>query len=88
LLDRLLGRMSTDDFGVVDLMAGKDKLALYYSLPLLLPKAALDIARADVSDGRKTAEDIALEAGMPLGLVRLMLNSEWDTLNGHLEATC
>jgi hypothetical protein len=88
LLDRLLGRMSTDDFGIVDLMASKDKLALYYSLPLLLPKAALDIARADVSEGRKTAEDIALEVGMPLGLVRLMLNSEWDTLNGHLEATC
>jgi hypothetical protein len=88
LLDRLLGRMSTDDFGIVDLMAGKDKLALYYSLPLLLPKAALDIARAEVSEGRKMTEDIALEAGMPLGLVRLMLNSEWDTLNGHLEATC
>lgn len=88
LLDRLLGRMSTDDFGVVDLMAGKDKLALYYSLPLLLPKAALELARADVAAGRKTADQVASDAGMPLGLVEMMLNAEWDTLNGHLEASC
>ena len=85
LLDRLLGRMSTDDFGVVDLMASKDKLALYYSLPLLMPKAALEAARRDIAEKRKTPADVAAQAGMPLGLTLLMLNSEWDTLNGQLE---
>lgn len=88
LLDRLLGRMSTDDFGLADLMAGKDKLALYYCLPLLLPKAALNIARADVEAGTRTPKQVAKDAGMPLGLVLMMLNPEWDTLNGHLEAIC
>lgn len=88
LLDRLLGRMSTDDFSVADLMAGKDKLALYHCLPLLLPKAALLIARADIEAGRRTVEQVAKAAGMPIGLVRMMLNPEWDTLNGHLEAIC
>lgn len=86
LIDRLLGRMSTDDFGIVDLMASKDKLALYYCLPLLLPKAALDQARAEVNSGRKTPADVAVDANMPVGLVKLMLNIQWDTLNGQLEA--
>jgi len=86
LLDRLLGRMSTDDLGLVDLMASKDKLALYYCLPLLLPKAALDQARAEVDAGRMTAKEVAAIAIMPVGLVRLMLNVQWDTLNGQLEA--
>lgn len=86
LLDRLLGRMSTDDFGIVDLMASKDKLALYYCLPLLLPKAALDQARSEVDSGRMTAEEVAKIAMMPTGLVQLMLNIQWDTLNGQLEA--
>jgi hypothetical protein len=88
LLDRLLGRMATDDFGVVDLMAHKDKLALYVSLPLLLPKAALEQARKDVASSIRSVEQVASEAGMPIGLVRFMLNPEWDTLNGHLEEIC
>jgi hypothetical protein len=84
LIGRLLSRLSTDDFGVVDLMASKDKLALYYCLPLLLPKAALLVARDAVKAGTLTVKKVAEDACMPIGLVRLMLNEEWDTLNGHL----
>lgn len=87
-LDKLLGPLSNDSYGVTDIMASKDRLALYQCLPLLLPKAALEIARSAVSNGEKTTEEIAEWAGMPLDLVTLMLDQQWDTLNGALEAMC
>jgi len=83
-LDKLLGPLSTDDFGVADFMAAKDKVALYQYLPLLLPKAALQVARKAVEDGLKTPEEIADWAKMPMNLVQLMLQKEWDTINGAL----
>lgn len=85
LIDRLLGRLSSDDVGLSDLMAGKDKLALYMGLPLLLPKAALLQAREACNAGTATIADIARDAVMPEELVELMLDEEWDTLNGKLE---
>lgn len=83
-LDKLLGPLSTDDFGVADFMAAKDKVALYQSLPLLLPKAALQIARQAVREGEKTADEVAEWARIPVILVRMMLEDEWDTINGAL----
>lgn len=83
-LDKLLGPMTTDDFGLADFMAAKDKVALYQCLPLLFPKAALRIAREEVEAGRKTPEEVADWAKMPVNLVRLMLNKAWDTINGAL----
>lgn len=86
LIDRLLSRFSSDEVGKADLMASKDKLALYMCLPLLLPKAALLQARAAVASGAKTEEEIASAASMPLDLVRLMLDEEWDSLNGRVQS--
>lgn len=83
-LDKLLGPMSTDDFGLADFMAAKDKIATYQCLPLLMPKAALDIARQAVAEGVKTPEDVADWAGIPLRFVMLMLDEQWETLNGAL----
>lgn len=83
-LDKLLGPHSTDDFGLADFMAAKDKFALYQCLPLLLPKAALKIAREAVEKNQKTPAEIAVWARLPINIVNLMLNKEWDTLNGML----
>jgi len=84
LLDKLVGPLSSEDYGFADLQAAKDRLALYQCLPLLLPKAYLDIARKAVEAGHKTPEDIAAEAVIPLRFVILMLSDEWETLNGAL----
>ena len=83
-LDKLLGPMSTDDFGLADFMASKDKMATYQCLPLLMPHAALQVARQAVHDGRKTPEEIAEWAKIPVRFVRLMLAEHWETLNGAL----
>mgnify|MGYP006870081088 CR=1 FL=1 len=83
---RLLGPFSSDDLGLADLMAGKDKLAVYMCLPLLLPKAALRFLRQEVKAGRLTSTEAAEIACMPLDLVVLMLDENWDSVNGALEA--
>jgi hypothetical protein len=86
LIERLLGPFSSDNIGLADLMAGKDKLALYMCLPLLLPKTALQHLRQEVREGRKDANSVAALACMPVELVTMMLADNWDTLNGALEA--
>ncbi len=86
LIERLVGPFSSDSLGLADLMAGKDKLALYMCLPLLLPKAALQHLRKEVRAGKMTAVEAAKLACMPVELVTMMLADNWDTLNGALEA--
>lgn len=85
LLEKLVGPLSTEDYGFADLQAAKDRIALYQALPLLLPKAYLDTARRAVADGLRTPQDVASEAVMPLRFVTLMLSSDWETINGALE---
>lgn len=83
-LDKLLGPLSTDDFGLADFMAAKDKVAMYQCLPLLMPKAALEVARGAVDSGEKSPAEVAEWAKLPERLVRFMLLKEWDTINGAL----
>lgn len=83
-LDKLLGPMSTEDFGLADFMAIKDKVATYQCLPLLMPRAALQAARQAVESGQKTPQEIADWAKIPLLFVNLMLAEHWETLNGAL----
>lgn len=83
-LDKLLGPLTTDDLGLADYMAAKDKVAVYMCFPLLLPKAALQVARQAVKDGLKTHEEIADWAKVPLNVVKLMLEDDWETVNGAL----
>ena len=84
LLDRLVGPLSSEDYGLVDLQAAKDRLALYQSLPLLMPKAARDVARQALKDGTHTIDEIADWACMPRELVALVLSDEWVPLNGAM----
>ncbi|MEZ5752286.1 MAG: hypothetical protein R3D60_10075 [Paracoccaceae bacterium] len=83
-MDKLLGPLTTEDFGLADYMASKDKLAVYMCLPLLFPKAALQVAREAVKDRSRTPEEIAEWAKLPLRLVNLMIQEDWDTINGLL----
>lgn len=85
LLDKLVGPLSSEDYGLADLQAAMDRLALYQSLPLLMPRAALDEARQAVKKGSKTPDDIAEWSCMPVELVRLMLSDEWVSINGALD---
>lgn len=83
-LDKLLGPLTTDDFGVADYMAAKDKFALYQCLPLLFPRAALQVARAAIENKDRTLEEIAEWAKLPRNIVDFMLKPEWEELNGKL----
>lgn len=83
-LEKLLGPLSTEDFGLADFMAVKDKIAAYQCLPLLMPRAALKIARQAVAEGKKTPEEVADWANIPLQFLVMMLDEQWDTLNGNL----
>ena len=85
LLDKLVGPLSSEDYSFTDIMAVKDRIALYQCLPLLLPKASLELARQQVRAGLKTEQQIAEWACMPVLLVSLMLSEEWENLNGALE---
>ncbi len=86
LLDKLVGPLSSEIYGLADLQAATDRLALYQSLPLLMPKAALTIARQAVKDECRTPDDVAQWACMPVELVRLMLSESWINLNDQLYA--
>lgn len=79
-LDKLLGPLSTEDFGLADLMAATDKLAVYQCLPLLFPQAARDQAVALFKSGEKTLPQIADWAVLPPNFIELMLGDGWPSL--------
>lgn len=80
LLNRLLGSVSTEEFNIFDIMAAKDRLALYQAIPLLFPMAARDNAIQAVKSGRKTLHEIADDACLPVELVSLALTDNWPGL--------
>ena len=80
LIIKLLGPLSTEDFGLADFVAAKDKLALYQILPVLFPEAARKAAAAKLAARDKTIEDIATWACLPLQLARLVMTEEWPAI--------
>ncbi|AOO81428.1 hypothetical protein BHK69_14050 [Bosea vaviloviae] len=80
LIDRLLGPMSGEDFDVFDIMATKDKLALYQCLPLLLPEHARETGIAEIKSGAKTLDVVAAEACIPVNFAKLILSDEWPSI--------
>lgn len=84
LIEKILGPLSTEDYGFADLQAAADRLALYQCLPLLFPTAALGQAKAAIDSGEMTVEQVAEAACIPLGFVRLILSDDWEKLNGFL----
>lgn len=84
LLDKLLGPFSTEDYGIADLMAAHDRLALYQALPILFPDAARAEALTELQAGRKTLEQIAEWAVLPPVLVTMVLAENWPALKNDL----
>ena len=80
LLKRILGSLSTEDFDIFDIMAAKDRLALYQAIPILFPMHLREQAILAIDAHRKTGKEIAEHACLPEGLVRLALTKEWPDL--------
>jgi len=80
LLIKLLGPFSTEDFGLADFVAAKDKLALYQILPVLFPEAA----RKAAASSEKTVEEIATWACLPLPLTRLVMTDDWPAIEKEI----
>ncbi|MGA8169563.1 MAG: hypothetical protein WB816_01805 [Methylocystis sp.] len=80
LLTRLLGPLSTGDFNIFDIMATKDRLALYQAIPLLFPMTARNNAVEKLKRGECSVADIAEAAVMPKQLIEIALRDEWPRL--------
>lgn len=80
LLNRLLGPLSSEDFDIFDIMAAKDRLALYQAIPFVFPEAARQDAINAIRSGRLTEEQVAVRACVPLRFIRLALTDEWPEL--------
>jgi hypothetical protein len=85
LVEKLLGPLSTDDFGVADFMASVDKIALYQAMAVLFPAAARDEARAQIEAGAATVEAIAAWTQLPVEVARLVLADDWLEIYSIIE---
>ena len=85
LIDKLLGPLSTEDYGLADIMASVDRLALYQALALLFPMAARDVAIERIAEGVATVETIAAWAMLPIPVVRLILSDEWIEIHAVID---
>lgn len=77
LLSRLLGKASSEDFGLADFRAAIDRLALYEGLAILFPNSARDHALALLANGQTTYALIANWIGLPIELVIFVLSEKW-----------
>lgn len=84
LVDKLLGPLSTDDYGLADLMASVDRIALYQALAIMFPWGAREVALKQIAAGT-SEEKIAEWAELPLGLVKLVLSEAWVELYAIIE---
>jgi hypothetical protein len=79
LIDKIIGPLSTEDFGLADVMAAKDKLAVYQALGVIFP----DAARADALEAMKngmTRQRIMEQASIPMQFAALVLAEEWPAI--------
>ncbi|MFC3165408.1 hypothetical protein [Ciceribacter thiooxidans] len=87
LLEKVLGPLTSQDFGLADLMAAKDKLAIYQALALLFPPEAWAQALAYVKaadDEAAAVERVARWACIPKDLVAFALTDDWPSLRTAL----
>lgn len=84
LVDKLLGPLSTEDYGLADLQAAIDKLAMYQALIILFPDSARDEARQQIAAGNRTVEQVAEWASLPLPLVKFALDDDWPEVKEEL----
>lgn len=83
LADRVLGPLATDDVGIGDLMALKDKIAFYQAIPLLLPPKMLCRAK----DVGWDANRLSKEAVVPIHVATLAMTNDWPKLVSYFLVT-
>jgi hypothetical protein len=82
LVDKLLGPLSTEDFGISDLVAAQDKMAIYRCIPLVFPACA----RAEAVEAMKaglTIEQVAERAALPAWVAQLVMDQAWPELEAQ-----
>jgi hypothetical protein len=79
LIDKIIGPLSTEDFGLADLMAAKDKLAVYQALGVIFPDAARVDALRAIESGM-TKQQVMEQASIPMQFVNLVLADEWPAI--------
>jgi hypothetical protein len=80
LVDKLLGPLSTEDFGLADYVAAQDKMAIYRCIPLLFPSAARAVASQLLKEGAVTIAQIAEWACLPDQIVTFVMADGWPEL--------
>lgn len=87
LLEKVLGPLTSQDYGFADLMAAKDKLAIYQALALLFPpearSQAVELVKA-TSDKDEALDRIARWSRIPRELIEFALADEWPLLRTAL----
>jgi hypothetical protein len=82
LINRIIGPFSTEDFNAYDIMALKDKMALYQSLSVLFPSKS----RQDFLIKHGVNVELAMEIFcLPEWAVKLVLSSEWPKITQELD---
>lgn len=84
LLEKILGPLSTEDYGIVDFQATLDKLALYQCLALLFPAAARQDALTAIERGTETVNSVSKQANLPTSLTALILQDDWPRIVENL----
>jgi hypothetical protein len=79
LIDKIIGPLSTEDFGLADVMAAKDKLAVYQALGVLFPDAAWADAKKAMEAG-KTKQQIMRQTCIPDQFANLVLAEDWPAI--------
>jgi hypothetical protein len=79
LIDKIIGPLSTEDFGLADLMAAKDKLAVYQALGVIFPDAARADALKALASGM-TRQQVMERACIPQQFVDLVLAESWPEI--------
>jgi len=77
LIDKLLGPLSTEDFGIPDLIAAGDKMAIYRCIPLLFPIAARNEALKMLKNNNITLEELIKQTSLTKRVVELVLSDQW-----------
>lgn len=79
LIDKIIGPLSTEDFGLADVMAAKDKLAVYQALGVIFPDAARVDAFAAMQNGM-TKQQVMERASIPMQFINLVLAEAWPAI--------
>jgi hypothetical protein len=88
LVEKLLGPLSTEDFGLADFIASQDKMAIYRCIPLLFPNAARDIALDLLRQEKVSLAQVVEWACLPPKVVKFVLDDKWPEVEKEFLENC